>query len=637
MKIWKGIFIFLAVLSSLGANDVGPTKSELEAMYGVAAQEVDAGRYGAALKQLDAIDARQPEMAAAKNLRGVALMRLAEYGPAEKALQKARELDPELWEARFNLAEIPFLRKNWAEARHRFEGLAEEKGEAAQGATGDLIQFKIMLTWLLQGKETQAAEILARLQESSASPAFYCGKAAFAFRHKDDTEARVALKAAEKSFSAELFELFRESFYEVGWLEKSEGGMPVTLEVTSPAERLARARNDFGKAERAYRKGDYEEAVQLLDAVDAAAPNQAVSYNLRGEVLLAEGKAAEAETALRNALAADPQFAEARYNLARVPFRKGDYDEARKQLEALLGATAGGAKERQREHLIRYQIFLTLLREGRDAAAQKAMDEFKMMDDSPALYYAQAAWAFQHGNFTQGKNWVANANNLYASELNRSFAAPFADLGWMQSGEPKPTPSATALAEASPVLSKESSPPPVVAESTPAEPVATPNPSAPPAPPEKETPAPVVAKNEPPPAAPTATPEESATPKKVAAANEKRAVERETSETGSETKKSKRRSARAKSENDEEPPRRKPVAIEIRRAVPVNPASLSVPSPAAEGTPERQDFGAKVARVLLYPFKFRKEEAASPVPNGSVPRPGPSATPTPAARGPRNN
>src|SRR5512132_1741023 len=147
MKMRESVIVFLLVLVSLGANDVGPTKSELEAMDGAAAAEVNAGRYGAALKQLDAIDARQPDMAAAKNLRGVALMRMRDYGPAEKALHKARELDPDLWEARFNLAEVPFLQKNWAEARHRFEALAAEKNEQVQGTTGDLIQFKILLTW----------------------------------------------------------------------------------------------------------------------------------------------------------------------------------------------------------------------------------------------------------------------------------------------------------------------------------------------------------------------------------------------------------------------------------------------------------------------------------------------------------
>ena len=594
MKIRETFFIFLAVLVSLGANDVGPAGSELEAMYGVAAQEVNAGRYRAALKELDAIDARQPEMAAAKNLRGVALMRLREFGPAEKALRRARELDPELWEARFNLAEVPFLEKNWAEARHRFEALAEEKGEQSQGPTGDLIQFKILLTWLLQGKEKQAGEILARLQQSSASPAFYCGKAAFAFRQKDDTEARVALKAAEKSFSPDLYELFRESFYEVGWLEKVEDAPPVALEYISPAERMARARTDFEKAERAYRKGNYAEALQLLEAVDAMAPNQAVSHNLRGEVLLAQGKTDEAETAFRSALGADAQFADARYNLARVPFRKGDYTEARRQFEALLGATtAGTAKERERAQLIRYHIFLSLLREGQDAAAQKAMDEFKMMDDSPALYYAQAAWAFQHGNFAQGNNWVANAKNLYSGELNDSFAESLGDSGWSKQAAPAPAPTVPAVAEVTPAPSSVA-----------------------------ELPAAEVAKNEAPPPvvpSPSAMPEPSATPDKVVAevAKKKRA-RRARSEDAAEAKKSKRRTTHAK-------------------PVPTPPIPVPTPTVAASIAPAHQNFGDKVARLVLYPFKRGSENTASPTPNESAQPPPASPTPSPSSRGGRKN
>ena len=213
MKVCEGALIFLLGLSAFAANVVAPTKAELEAMYAAAAREVNAGNYSEALQKLDAIDVREPEMAAAQNLRGVALMRLGEYGRAETALRKAREIDSEFWEARFNLAEVPFLRKNWAEARHRFKALADAKSEQAQGVTGDLIQFKILLTYLFEGKEKKAAEILDQLQSSSASPAYYCGKAALAFHHRNQTEAKVALKAAESSFSPQLNKLFVESFY----------------------------------------------------------------------------------------------------------------------------------------------------------------------------------------------------------------------------------------------------------------------------------------------------------------------------------------------------------------------------------------------------------------------------------------
>jgi len=453
MKVGARAFIFLFVLGSLGkafgATTVAPTKAEVEAMYAAAAQELEAGDYAATLEKLDALDARQPDVAAAKNLRGVALMRMGEYGRAEKALQKARELDPDFWEARFNLAEVPFLAKNWAEARDRFVALAKEPNERAQGATAELIQFKILLTFLEQNKEREAQAIADRLKGSSVSPAFYYAQAAMAFHTQDETGAKVNLRAAEKAFSPQLNKLFVQSFYEVGWLENPAGGTPVTLEVTSPADRIATAQAALGKAKRAFRAGDFERAAELLDEVEAAMPNQAITYNLRGEILLAQGKEAEAESAFRNALVADPQSVEARQNLARIPFRKQDYETARKQLEELLGAISGDKPGGQREQLIRYQIYLTLLREGREGAAQKALEEFKMMDQTPALYYAQAAWAFQHGNPKQAGNWVANAANLFSADQNRAFAASLADLGWLPAG-PAGSPGPVALTSGSP-------------------------------------------------------------------------------------------------------------------------------------------------------------------------------------------
>ena len=103
-------------------------KSELEEMYDKAFREFDANNFPQALKQLDAIDARQPDLAASKNLRGVILMRQGDLRQGGSgACRKRPELDPKFWNARFNLAEIPFLKKDWAEARNRFEELAFER------------------------------------------------------------------------------------------------------------------------------------------------------------------------------------------------------------------------------------------------------------------------------------------------------------------------------------------------------------------------------------------------------------------------------------------------------------------------------------------------------------------------------
>ncbi len=51
MRAGEGAAIFFLVLSSFAATNVAPTKSELEAMYAAAAQDLNAGHYRAALEK----------------------------------------------------------------------------------------------------------------------------------------------------------------------------------------------------------------------------------------------------------------------------------------------------------------------------------------------------------------------------------------------------------------------------------------------------------------------------------------------------------------------------------------------------------------------------------------------------------
>src|SRR6266566_10144430 len=123
MKIRKIAAVAVLVVGSLAADNVAPSKAELEVMYDKAFRAFDTNNFPEALKDLDAIDARQPDLAESQNLRGVILMRQGNYDKAEAALLEAARIDPKFWNARFNLAEIPFLKKDWVEARTRFQQL----------------------------------------------------------------------------------------------------------------------------------------------------------------------------------------------------------------------------------------------------------------------------------------------------------------------------------------------------------------------------------------------------------------------------------------------------------------------------------------------------------------------------------
>src|SRR2546430_9077815 len=89
MKIRKIAAVAVLVLGSLAADNVAPSKAELEAMYDKAFRAFDANNFPEALKDLDAIDARQPDLAESQNLRGVIMMRQGIYDKAEAALREA--------------------------------------------------------------------------------------------------------------------------------------------------------------------------------------------------------------------------------------------------------------------------------------------------------------------------------------------------------------------------------------------------------------------------------------------------------------------------------------------------------------------------------------------------------------------
>src|SRR5437016_10858384 len=142
----------------------------------------------------------------------------------------------------------------------------------------------------------------------------------------------------------------------------------------------------------------------------------------------------QAEAAFKKAAKLDPKLSEAQFNLAQIPFKKKDYAKARERFETLYKRTPGGDKNQAAE-LIKFRIYLTLLLEGKESRAHAMMEEFQFTGDTPALYYAQAAWEYKHNNPEKAADWTSSANKIYSPALNTVFADAFYDVGWMQRPE----------------------------------------------------------------------------------------------------------------------------------------------------------------------------------------------------------
>src|SRR6476661_5579022 len=443
MRLWGMAAVAALVLASLAAtafaaDNVAPTKAELEEMYNAAYRAFDSKKFSEALKQLDAIDARQPDLAASKNLRGVILMRQGKYDEAETALQEAAKIDPKFWNARFNMAEIPFLKKDREDARKRFEQLLSTGQADLAKEASQLIQYKILLTYLMEGKSNMVDSILAKLELSPDTPAVDYVKAAVALQQKNETEAKDWITAAEKNYSPQLNKLFVESLYEIGWMEKPSGQQRASLPLMTAAERTEKAkafaRSKFEQSQQAFRQRDFATALKLVDEADKVDANQPATLNLRGEILMQQGQFDKAEAAFKKAAKLDPKLRDAQYNLAQIPFKKKEYAKARDRFETLYKRIPGGEKNQAAE-LIKFKIYMALLMDGKESRAHSMMEEFQFTGDTPALYYAQAAWEYKHNNAQKAEDWTSSANKIYSPALNGVFADAFYDVGWLQRPE----------------------------------------------------------------------------------------------------------------------------------------------------------------------------------------------------------
>ena len=127
MPIWNVVLLSIVVLFLARI----PIFAEVNvaATYDQAISAYKAGSYAQALASLDELDGSnlKPSVRAeVRNLRGIILMREYDYETAQKTLEQALELAPSLSNAKFNLGEIAFLKRDWIEARRRFGRILDE-------------------------------------------------------------------------------------------------------------------------------------------------------------------------------------------------------------------------------------------------------------------------------------------------------------------------------------------------------------------------------------------------------------------------------------------------------------------------------------------------------------------------------
>jgi Flp pilus assembly protein TadD len=194
---------------------------------------------------------------------------------------------------------------------------------------------------------------LAKLELSPDTPAVDYVKAAVAL----PAEERIGSEGLGQRRGKELLAAAKQAFRRIAVRDrldgKSRGQRRASLPLMTAAERTEKtkafARSKFEQSQQAFRQRDFASALKLVDEADKADPNQPATLNLRGEILMQQGKFDDARQRSKRQRKLDPKLRDAQYNLAQIPFKKKEYAKARDRFETLYKRIPGGDKNQAAE------------------------------------------------------------------------------------------------------------------------------------------------------------------------------------------------------------------------------------------------------------------------------------------------
>jgi tetratricopeptide (TPR) repeat protein len=145
-------------------------------------------------------------------LRGDLYAKKRMWPEAQADFQTALKIDPENAYAKFDLAEIKLMQKQFADARPGFRDLVYDPN------LGDLAAYKVFLCDLFGGNRDDAAQRLRAFDKIGGDPSYYYANAAWLLYNKKTDDARSWLDSAARIYSTEKNHTYLSTLEELGYL-----------------------------------------------------------------------------------------------------------------------------------------------------------------------------------------------------------------------------------------------------------------------------------------------------------------------------------------------------------------------------------------------------------------------------------
>jgi tetratricopeptide (TPR) repeat protein len=175
----------------------------------------------------------------------------------------------------------------------------------------------------------------------------------------------------------------------------------------------------------AYSQREFSTALDKLDLADQIAPNIPDTWNMRGAIYAEQHAFEKAADAFEKAGRLNPGDFWPPYNTAELLLMQKKYGPAADAFEKLEVYSG-------HEELVSFKIVFADLLNGKPDAAKPVLDGMKFPSDTPAYYFAHAAWGFAHKNLEEGYYWTRTGLKVFGLEKSVSFYDALAQVGWLK-------------------------------------------------------------------------------------------------------------------------------------------------------------------------------------------------------------
>ncbi len=174
----------------------------------------------------------------------------------------------------------------------------------------------------------------------------------------------------------------------------------------------------------AFANHDYVLALEKLDVADQIQANVPDTWGMRGAIYAEEHAFEKAEDAFEKQQALLPGDFWPKYNLAQLLLMQKRYVPAGDAFAKLL-------LYRGHEELVQFKAVYAYLMGGKPDMAKPVLDGMKTPSDTPAYYFAQAAWAFAHNDKKEGDYWTRTSLRVFGLVRSVSFYDALVQAGWL--------------------------------------------------------------------------------------------------------------------------------------------------------------------------------------------------------------